>query len=72
MREFATNIRFTGTTCPHCGKWSGVEPDEFAPCFEPDWVTLPLYCHNCGTTWNATYKFDHNEEVDVLEIKEGK
>ena len=56
--------------CPHCGSYN-TDVDEFEPHFDDECAIVPFYCHSCGATWNSVYKFDCNEEVDVLR-KEGR
>lgn len=55
--------------CPNCGS-TKVDIDEFKIWFDESVAIIPVYCHDCGTTWNIVYKFDHNEEIDVLEARE--
>ena len=55
--------------CPHCGSHN-TDVDEFEPHFDDEYAIVPFYCHSCGTTWNSVYKFDCNEEVDVLRKEE--
>ena len=61
---------FEGMKCPHCGNWHSVVVDEFPPSFGQEWAILHLFCRHCLTTWTAVYKFDHDEEIDVLETRE--
>lgn len=58
-------IDFHVTQCPHCGSWK-TDLDEFPLYIDGEYVFVPQYCHACGTTWNANYKFSHNDEIDVL------
>ena len=59
----------SGFTCPHCGSHR-TEVDEFEPHFDDEYAIVPFYCHGCGTTWNAVYRFEDNEEIDVLQRQE--
>ena len=64
MIEYVTYFR-----CPNCGSHR-TDVDDFKPSFFDDCAIVPFYCHACGTTWNAVYKFEANEEIDVLQREE--